>query len=84
MLPARRILSATEQLNVRYGNRDLRITVSIGIAQWDGQSLGIDPLLHDADNQLYRAKDAGRNRIAPASEDRGGSAALSGADDLHA
>ncbi|MCA1777893.1 MAG: GGDEF domain-containing protein [Xanthomonadaceae bacterium] len=42
---------------------------------WDGQSRGIDTLLHDADNQLYRAKDAGRNRIAPASRDCGGSAA---------
>jgi diguanylate cyclase (GGDEF)-like protein len=42
---------------------DLAITISIGLAQWDG-SAEIDELVHAADTQLYRAKRAGRNQVA--------------------
>jgi diguanylate cyclase (GGDEF)-like protein len=41
----------------------LAITVSVGVAQWDGTS-EIDELVHHADTQLYRAKRAGRNQVA--------------------
>jgi diguanylate cyclase (GGDEF)-like protein len=41
----------------------LRLTLSIGIAQWDGSS-GAEELLHAADTRLYIAKHAGRNRVA--------------------
>jgi diguanylate cyclase (GGDEF)-like protein len=41
----------------------LRITVSIGVAQWDG-SAELMELLHAADTQLYQAKRAGRNQVA--------------------
>jgi diguanylate cyclase (GGDEF)-like protein len=41
----------------------LRVTLSIGIAQWDGAS-GADEVLHAADTRLYTAKHAGRNRVA--------------------
>ena len=42
---------------------DLAITVSIGLAQWDGTA-ELDELVHMADAQLYRAKRAGRNQVA--------------------
>ena len=42
---------------------ELAITVSIGVAQWDG-SAELDELVHTADAQLYRAKRAGRNQVA--------------------
>jgi diguanylate cyclase (GGDEF)-like protein len=42
---------------------DLAITISIGLAQWDG-SAELDELVHAADAQLYRAKRAGRNQVA--------------------
>jgi diguanylate cyclase (GGDEF)-like protein len=42
---------------------NLHVTLSIGIAQWDGQG-GVDELLQAADTQLYRAKHSGRNRVA--------------------
>jgi diguanylate cyclase (GGDEF)-like protein len=41
----------------------LRVTLSIGIAQWDG-SASADEFVRTADIQLYRAKREGRNRVA--------------------
>jgi diguanylate cyclase (GGDEF)-like protein len=41
----------------------LGITISMGVAQWDG-SAELEELLHQADAQLYRAKRAGRNQVA--------------------
>lgn len=42
---------------------DLRVSVSIGLSQWDGAGQGED-LLEAADAQLYVAKLQGRNRVA--------------------
>jgi diguanylate cyclase (GGDEF)-like protein len=44
-------------------HRELSITISIGVAQWDG-SAELDELVHAADAQLYRAKRSGRNQVA--------------------
>lgn len=41
---------------------ELSVTLSIGVAQWDG-SAEVAELLQAADTQLYRAKHAGRNQI---------------------
>ena len=40
------------------------VTVSIGIATWDGEAP--EELLHRADEALYAAKDAGRDRVMAA------------------
>lgn len=42
---------------------DLRLTISIGLWQWDGKAT-VSELLHAADTQLYEAKRGGRNRVA--------------------
>jgi diguanylate cyclase (GGDEF)-like protein len=42
---------------------DLAISISIGVAQWDG-SAELDELVHTADARLYTAKRAGRNQVA--------------------
>lgn len=42
---------------------DLKVTLSIGLAQWEGSGSTGD-LLQAADTRLYRAKRAGRNRVA--------------------
>jgi two-component system cell cycle response regulator len=61
---AERIRSAIEREQFITGDKIVPITVSIGIA-----SFGVDPadsidqLLGVADNRLYLAKNAGRNRI---------------------
>ena len=40
-----------------------RLTVSIGVATWDADGRSVDGLLDVADERLYQAKAAGRNRI---------------------
>jgi len=41
----------------------LAISISIGVAQWDGTAELVE-LLNGADTQLYRAKRAGRDQVA--------------------
>ncbi|AHL75593.1 diguanylate cyclase [Stutzerimonas stutzeri] len=45
----------------------LQLTMSIGLAHYPGQAEDLDGLMQQADVQLYRAKDCGRNRVAAAS-----------------
>jgi diguanylate cyclase (GGDEF)-like protein len=45
------------------------VTVSIGMAVVDSSSIDLPSLLVTADRALYRAKQAGRNRVEPASLD---------------
>lgn len=42
---------------------NLRVSVSIGVTQWDGTT-EVEDLLEAADSQLYIAKLSGRNRVA--------------------
>lgn len=42
------------------------VTVSLGVATGEGASLDADALIRTADQALYRAKRAGRNRVAAA------------------
>ncbi|HEX7061284.1 MAG TPA: diguanylate cyclase [Woeseiaceae bacterium] len=44
-------------------NPNLRVTLSIGLYQWDGAGATAE-LLREADGRLYSAKRAGRNRVA--------------------
>ncbi len=39
------------------------MTLSAGLALWPEQGLVLDELLHVADDALYQAKHAGRNRV---------------------
>ena len=45
------------------GPHQLNITISIGIARYEGASDSAEALLHRADQALYRAKRSGRNRV---------------------
>ncbi len=46
----------------------LRITISIGVAQWRATVEDRDQVVQAADAALYEAKQAGRNRVATAAE----------------
>lgn len=47
-----------------FDGHDIRVTVSIGVATL-GSDDDVDALIREADAQLYRAKDAGRNAVFP-------------------
>jgi two-component system cell cycle response regulator len=59
---ANRLRLAVSDLAIDVGNVRLRITVSIGIAVWDGKESGAG-LFKRADANLYEAKRGGRNRV---------------------
>ncbi len=62
---ADRIRLAVSQVNITTGNVTLRVTMSAGVAIWDGIERGED-LYRRADRQLYQAKRLGRNRVSAA------------------
>jgi diguanylate cyclase (GGDEF)-like protein len=64
-------LAVAEALRAAVAELDIedmigRITVSVGVASEAAQTLSIDALLHEADRQLYVAKNAGRNIVRSA------------------
>jgi len=59
-----RIRRAVAGHSFRVGNRELRVTVSVGVASYPSESVDSPgALVRDADKALYRAKEAGRNRV---------------------
>ncbi|OCW55704.1 GGDEF domain-containing protein [Hoeflea olei] len=60
-----RIRQAVAELNIRNGNVTLKVTVSAGLAIWNGSESG-EELYRRADKQLYEAKRQGRNRVCAA------------------
>lgn len=64
-LLAERIRSRAESLAVYYGEKTLKITVSVGIAQLRADE-DADSLIARADKALYSAKSQGRNRVEAA------------------
>ncbi|HJS21163.1 MAG TPA: sensor domain-containing diguanylate cyclase [Steroidobacteraceae bacterium] len=54
---------AVETHDWRRVHPHLRVTLSIGLSQWDGRA-DVAELLQSADTHLYRAKREGRNRVA--------------------
>jgi diguanylate cyclase (GGDEF)-like protein len=58
-----RIRGAIETHEWQRFHRELAVTISIGLAQWDGTA-EVPEFLSAADAQLYRAKRAGRNQVA--------------------
>ena len=46
--------------------QQLQVTISVGVAECSGRGVTSADLLRGADEQLYAAKQTGRNRVAPA------------------
>jgi diguanylate cyclase (GGDEF)-like protein len=57
-----RVRGAIESHEWQRFHPDLAVTISIGLAQWDGTA-EVPELLEAADAQLYRAKRSGRNQV---------------------
>jgi diguanylate cyclase (GGDEF)-like protein len=60
---AEEIRAAIQQLTIPYGDNQLGVTVSIGVASCPMHGLGASDLVAAADGALYRAKTEGRNRV---------------------
>jgi diguanylate cyclase (GGDEF)-like protein len=69
---AERLRRAIQDAVIQTHDLDLRMTISLGVAERDGGWAGADDLLRAADHALYAAKRSGRNavRVAGASEPR--------------
>ncbi len=59
---AERIRLSIEESVCRYGERELKVTMSFGCAEYDSH-LTPDENINAADKRLYRAKESGRNRV---------------------
>ena len=62
---AERIRSRVQQTPCQSDGKAIPVTVSLGVAEWDGEQC-LEGLLKEADEALYQAKEAGRNRVIPA------------------
>lgn len=62
-LAAERIRKAIEEKHIKVYDEELKITVSIGISTYPGDSKDIEGLIDKADSALYLAKQQGRNCV---------------------
>ena len=62
-LVAERLRQAIEQMKIQDKNFVIRVTMSFGVATWKKTDNSIDAFVKQADDNLYRAKEEGRNRI---------------------
>jgi two-component system cell cycle response regulator len=66
---AERLRVAVSQQSIETTQGPVQVTVSFGVAAIAGNT-DLDSLIHAADVALYRAKNAGRNRVEPARLDK--------------
>ena len=59
----RRVVERKEVINRTTGENLGQITLSVGVAQYQGKGDDADQLISRADEALYDAKEAGRNRV---------------------
>lgn len=63
MVVAERIREAVNAATIKLMEEELRVSVSIGVANFPEDARKIDELMDKADWALYRAKKTGRNRV---------------------
>ncbi len=62
MALAQRCCQAVERIRLPHPGQDVRVTVSLGVAD-SIHADSLDDVIEQADNAMYRAKDAGRNTV---------------------
>lgn len=60
---AERLRKSVEQLSVKYNGHTLKVTLSIGLAEYNKNMTNYRQWLEAADKALYRSKADGRNRV---------------------
>ncbi|MFY8349197.1 sensor domain-containing diguanylate cyclase [Pseudoalteromonas sp. SSM20] len=63
---AERLRKTIEQAVIHYEESEITLTISIGIAQFDGKYTKYEQWIEDADKALYRSKESGRNTVSVA------------------
>ena len=63
-----RLRQAVEEAQCQYQDNILRITVSIGVSEFDSGAPDFATVLLKADNALYLAKTRGRNQVVNSAE----------------
>lgn len=63
VLAAERIRQAVESRNIKVYDEELKVTISVGLSTFPDDANDSVPLIENADSALYRAKNAGRNRV---------------------
>jgi diguanylate cyclase (GGDEF)-like protein len=64
LLVAERLRDSVHRLDLSDIDEDLNVTISLGLAMLRAQDDGVHDVIDRADAALYRAKEAGRNRVA--------------------
>jgi diguanylate cyclase (GGDEF)-like protein len=59
---AERIRASIAELEIKAADVDLRVTISVGVAELQASESSVD-ILQRADRMLYRAKSRGRNLV---------------------
>ena len=54
---------------VRFEEKNLPVTISVGVSQLTPETENLDLMLKQADEALYHAKEGGRNRVSMVGED---------------
>jgi diguanylate cyclase (GGDEF)-like protein len=67
---ARRTSARRARSRIPEAGRDLSVTVSIGVAEPNAKTREVEQVIQAADKALYRAKQAGRNRVESAAAPR--------------
>jgi diguanylate cyclase (GGDEF)-like protein len=60
---AERVRQAVEQESCQLQDQIIDVTVSIGVASYNKDTLSLEALLRRADDSMYQAKNQGRNRV---------------------
>lgn len=60
---AERIRKAIEEKRIKVYDEELKVTVSIGVSTYPADAKDMKALIDKADTALYRAKQAGRNKV---------------------
>lgn len=59
---AERLRGRTEQESIKFADREIRFTISIGVTEMRQSDQSLEQTISRADQALYKAKNAGRNR----------------------
>ena len=62
LIPLERFRKTIETLDLRYYDKDIHITVSIGACQYNSEMKSKEEFIEKTDSALYQAKNTGRNK----------------------